>query len=187
MLSQLDFPQYNFRILNFNFLFKDIENNIINDLHKFELLTKGRITTSAKLFFYHHIIFNLCETLLKNKVKEKTIIYFNNTQLGNFQLLKYFKEEDILKLLNTVFKQMKRMLPIKIFISSISFDFLTHLLHKNDGRSVELISNIRMYLDSVNLENYTFSNIKSFTKKFGLVFLNKEYFNHLKAKQLIIV
>jgi len=186
MLSQLEFKQYNFRIINFNYLFRDIEVNIINDLHKHELL-KDRITTDAKRFFYHHLIFGICEILLKNKVKEKSIIYFNNTQLGNFQILKYFKEEDVLKLLNIIFKQIKKLLPIKIFISTISFDFLSHLLQKNDGRSVELINNIRSYLDSVSLENYTFSNLKSFTKKFGLIFLNKEYFNQLKAKQLIIV
>lgn len=187
MLGQLDFPQYNFRILNFNFLFKEIENDIINDLHKFNLLEKGRIGSNTKLFFYHHIIFGLCESLLKNKIKEKTIIYYNNNQLGNFQLLKYFKEEDILKLLNMVFKHVKKLLPIKVFISSISFDFLTHMLQKNDGRSIELINNIRTYLDSVSLENYTFSSVKNFTKKFGLVFLNKTYFNQLKSKQLIIV
>jgi hypothetical protein len=186
MLSQLEFSQYNFRILNFNYLFKDIEINIINDLHTHHLL-KDRVDTNARRFFYHHIIHGLCEILIKNKVKEKTIIYFNSTQLGNFQLLKYYKEEDILELLNVIFKKIKKLLPIKIFISSISFDFLSYLLQKNDGRSTELISNIRSYLDSVSLENYTFSDIRKFTLKYGLLFLNKEYFNQLKAKQLIIV
>ena len=76
MLSQLEFSQYNFRILNFNYLFKDIEINIINDLHTHHLL-KDRVDTNARRFFYHHIIHGLCETLIKNKVKEKTIIYFN--------------------------------------------------------------------------------------------------------------
>jgi len=186
MLSQLEFSQYNFRILNFNFLFKDIEINIINDLHNHSLL-KDKISTNAKRFFYHHIIFGLCEELLKNRVKEKTIIYINNTQLGNFKLTKYFKEEEVLSLINVIIKKIKKLLPIKIFISSISFDFLVHLLQKNDGRSQELINNIRAYIDSISLENYTFSNINKFTKTYGLVFLNKEYFNQLKAKQLIIV
>ena len=72
-------------------------------------------------------------------------------------------------------------------MSSISFEFLIHLLQKNDGRSEELIANIRSYLGSVNLERYTFSKILSFTKKNDLIFLNKDYFNKLKAKQLIIV
>jgi len=186
MIGFLEFKQYNFRIINFNYLFRDIELNIINDLHKHGLLTE-RISSNAKKFFYHHIILGICESLLQNKIKEKSIIYFNNNQLGNYQILKYFKEEDILNLLNVIFKQLKKLLPIKIFISTISFDFLTHLLHKNDGRSTELINSIRAYLDTVSLENYTFSKVKTFTKKFGLLFLNKDYFNQLKSKQLILV
>lgn len=186
MLSQLEFKQYNFKIINFNYLFKDIETNIINDLHNYGLL-KDRITTNAKKFFYHHIIFSICEALLADKSKEKLIVYFNNTQIGSFQILKYFKEEDVLKLLDVILKKIKKLLPVKIFISSISFDFLNHLLQKNDGRSTELINNIRSYLNTINLERYTFSKIKIFTKKNDLTFLNKDYFNRIKSKQLIIV
>jgi len=186
MLNYLEFKQYNFKIINFNYLFKDIEVDIINDLHKYELL-KDRITTNAKKFFYHHIIFSLCETLLNDKSKEKSIIYFNNTQIGGFQILKHFQEEDVLKLLDVILKKIKRLLPIKVFISTISFDFLNHLLQKNDGRSVELISNIRTYLNSINLERYTFSKVKIFTKRNDLTFLSKDYFNRIKSKQLIIV
>lgn len=186
MLDRLEFKQYNFQILNFNYLFKDIEVNIINDLHTYGLL-KDRITTNAKKFFYHHIILSICDTLLNDKSKEKSIIYFNNTQIASFQLLKYFKEEDVLELLDIILKKIKKLLPIKIFISSISFDFLNHLLQKNDGRSTELINNIRSYLNSINLERYTFSKVKIFTKRNDLTFLNKDYFNRIKSKQLIIV
>lgn len=186
MLKKLEFKQYNFQILDFYSLFnKKIEINIINDLHKYGLL-KNRITTHAKLFFYHHIILEICEYLLHSKTKEKHIIYFNNTQISDLQILKYFKEEEVLKLLNQILTRIKYLLPIKIFISNISIDFLTHLLEKKDGRSTEIISNIRSYLESVNLEKYTFSRVKTFTKKNNLIFLNNDYFNRLKSKQLII-
>jgi len=78
MLKKLEFKQYNFQILDFYSLFhKKIEVNIINDLHKYGLF-KNRITTHAKLFFYHHIILEICEYLLHNKAREKNIIYFNS-------------------------------------------------------------------------------------------------------------
>jgi hypothetical protein len=186
MLDKLEFKQYNFRILNFNYIFKDVEVNIINDLHKFELLN-GRLTSSVKRLFYHHIIFGLCEVLIHDRTKEKTIIYYNNTQTENYQLFKYFKEADIGKIIDNILRKIKRLLPIKIFVSSISFEYLAYLLQKNDGRSVELINNIRSYLNSINLERYTFSNIKTFTQLNGLTFLNREYFSQLKAKQLIII
>jgi len=185
MVEKLEFKQYNFRILNFSYIFKAIEKDLIDDLHKYQLF-KNRINSTAKKLFYHHIIFGVCNSLLNDKSKEKTIIYFNN-QLGNFQIFKYFDEDEVLKTITVIVKKMKQLLPIKIFISSISFEFLAHLLQKNDGRSEELIANIRSYLNSINLERYTFSKVLTFTKKNDLVFLNKEFFNRLKAKQLIIV
>lgn len=187
MLKKIEFNQYNFRLLNFNYIFaRKIEVNLINDLHKFDLL-KDRITSHARKFFLHHIILTLCEELLNDASKEKTIIYFNNTQLDQFHIFKYFKEEDVLKVLNTVLLKVKRLLPLKVFITNISFDFLTHLLSTNDGRGIETINNIRSYMDSVNIENYTFAKIKTFTLKNDLTFLNKDYFNRLKTKQLLIV
>lgn len=186
MVSSIDLKQYNLKILNFNNIFKDIEVNLINDLCKFNLLDK-HLGTTAKKFFYHHIIFGICEALLSIKSREKCILYFNSTQLENFDILTYYSEEKVLVVLNSILKKIKVLLPIKVFISEISFDYLNHLLSKNDGRSEELVSKIRSYVDSINLERYTFSNIRMFTKRMGLHFLNKEYFNKLKAKQLIIV
>lgn len=187
MLKKIEFNQYNFRLLNFNYIFaRKIEVNLINDLHKFGLL-KERITSQARKFFLHHIILNLCEELLNGVSKEKTIIYFNNTQLDQFHIFKYFKEEDVLKVLNSVLLKVKKLLPLKVFVTNISFDFLTHLLSTNDGRGIETINNIRSYMDSVNIENYTFAKIKTFTLKNDLTFLNKDYFNRLKTKQLLIV
>ena len=185
MLKKLDFKQYNFRLINFNFIMRKVEVDIINDLYKYSLL-KERITTNAKQFFYHHIIFGICEYLLNEKINEKSIIYFNNTQLEPLLLLKYFKEEDLKNLIDQILFRVKKLLPIKIYLSNISFEFLEHLLVKNEGRGVEVINNIRSYLDSVNIERYTFAKVKTFTKRNNLIFLNKEYFNQLKTKQLLI-
>jgi hypothetical protein len=186
VIKKIEFSQYNLRLLNFNYIFsRKIEVNIINDLHRFGLL-KDRISTNAKKFFYHHIIHTLCEELLNANTIEKTVIYFNNTQIDQFHILKYFKEEEVLKVLTVVLLKIKKLLPIKIYASNISFDFLTHLLSKHDGRGVEVINSIRNYVDSVNIEKYTFAGVRTFTKKNDLVFLNKEYFNQLKTKQLLI-
>jgi len=187
MMRKMDFKQYNFRLINFNHLYtKNIEVKLINDLHQFELLGP-KIRSDAKKFFYHHIIHSICEFLLNDKTTEKNVIYFNNTQLEGFKILKYFKEEDVLKLINSILSKVKKILPIKVFITNISFEFLSHLLSKNDGRGIEVINGIRDYINNVNIEKFTFNKVKTFTKKNDLVFLNKEYFNLLKTKQLLIV
>jgi hypothetical protein len=187
MMRKMDFKQYNFRLINFNHLYtKNIEIKLINDLHHYNLL-ESKIRSDAKKFLFHHIIHGVCEFLLNDKATEKNVIYFNNTQLENFKILKYYKEEDVLKAVNTVLLKVKKLLPIKVFITNISFEFLSHLLEKNDGRGIEVVNGIRNYINSVNIEKFTFNKVKTFTKKNDLVFLNKEYFNLLKTKQLLIV
>jgi hypothetical protein len=122
MMRKMDFKQYNFRLINFNYLFyKNIEVNLINDLQNFNLL-QPKIRSDAKKFIYHHIIHGICEFLLNDKSTEKNVIYFNNTQLDNFRLLKYFKEEDVLKTINSILLKVKRLLPIKVFVTNISFE-----------------------------------------------------------------
>jgi len=184
MLKKLEFKQYNFRIVDFNSIFiKKIEVDLINDLHRFELF-KNRITSHAKKFFYHHIIFGLCEFLLHERAKEKTIIYFNNTQMSELELFKYFKEDEVRDVVEQIIRRIKILLPIRVFITNISYDFLQHLIDKKDGRSVEVINNLKAYMDSVNHEKYTFSRVLTFTKRNDLVFLSKEYFISLEQNNL---
>lgn len=186
-MRKMDFKQYNFKLINFNHLYaKNIEVKLINDLHHYNLLEQ-KIRSDTKKFFFHHIIHGVCEFLLNDKTAEKNVIYFNNTQLDEFKVLKYYKEEDVLRVINSVLSRVKRLLPIKMFITNVSFEFLSHLLDKNDGRGIEVVNSIREYINTVNTEKFTFNKVKTFTKKNDLVFLNKEYFNLLKTKQLLIV
>ena len=56
MLKKLDFKQYNFCLINFDSIFqKKIDTDLVNDLHRYNLL-KDRITSDARKFFYHYII-----------------------------------------------------------------------------------------------------------------------------------
>lgn len=188
MLKRIDFKQYNFCLINFDSIFqKKIDTDLVNALHEYNLL-KDRITSDARKFFYHYTFLRICETLLHEKSKEKIIIYFNISHLNDdCEIFKHFKEEEVLRVLTAVALKIKKLLPVRIYISPYSFDFFTHLLDKKDGRGVELVNHIRGYLDNVNFEKYTFSSVKTFTMKNNLTFLNQTYFNHLKTKQLLIV
>jgi hypothetical protein len=96
MMRKMDFKQYNFRLINFNHLYtKNIEVKLIDDLHHYNLL-EPKIRSDAKKFLFHHIIHGVCEFLLNDKATEKNVIYFNNTQLENFKILKYYKEEEVM-------------------------------------------------------------------------------------------
>ena len=41
-------------------------------------------------------------------------------------------------------------------------------------------------VNSLDIGKFTFSNIKKFTKRYDLTFLNRDYFNRLSTKLLLI-
>ena len=107
--------------------------------------------------------------------------------MSDLELFNYFKEDEVRDVVEQAMRRIKIILLVRVYITNISYDFLMHLMDKKDGRSVEIINSLRSYVDIVDYEKYTFSRVLTFTKRNDLVFLSKEYFDKLKAKQLMIV
>ena len=147
------------------------------------MLETQKITKDVKTLLTHHLILQICEHILKYKGKEKNVIYFSNTIPPNLQLLKYFSESDLLKVFAKIILQIKKILPIRVHYNHATFKEIT--THKS-GHKQELIASIRQTLESTDLSKFSFSKVYYFTKNNNLTFLNKEYFNSIKAKQLLI-
>ena len=90
MMSDLHIENYDFTIIDFNELLIDnIQHQIINSLYEFNLLEKSINNLSVKKFIFHYTIYGICDKLLD--CNTKSIVYFNNTQLDDCELFKYFK------------------------------------------------------------------------------------------------
>ena len=184
-MSDLHIENYDFTIIDFNeLLINDIQNQIINSLHEFNLLDKSINNLQVKKFSYHYTIYSICEKLLEGKTK--SIIYFNNTQLEDCELTKYFKESDILNFFTNFLRKVDKILPLKIFISKYSILYLDHLIDINDGKAQTTINSMLSKINSMDISKYTFSDVKKFTRRYELTFLNKDYFNRLSTKLLLI-
>ena len=184
-MSDLHIENYDFTIIDFNeLLINDIQNQIINSLHEFNLLDKSINNLQVKKFSYHYTIYSICEKLLEGKTK--SIIYFNNTQLEDCELTKYFKESDILNFFTNFLRKVDKILPLKIFISKYSILYLDHLIDINDGKAQTTINSMISKINSMDISKYTFSDVKKFTRSYELTFLNKDYFNRLSTKLLLI-
>ncbi len=86
-MADLHIENYDFTIIDFNeLLINNIQPQIINSLHEFNLLDKSINNLQVKKFIYHYTIYNICQKLLN--CKSKSIIYFNNTQLDDCELTK---------------------------------------------------------------------------------------------------
>lgn len=185
MMSDLHIENYDFTIIDFNdLLINNIQSQIINSLHEFNLLDKSINNLSVKKFIFHYTIFSICEKLLN--CNTKSIVFFNNTQLDDCELTKYYTESEILTFFTNFLRRVDKILPIKIFISKYSIVYLNHLIDTNDGKGQTTINSMVSKINSLDIGKYTFSDIKKFTKRYELTFLNRDYFNRLSTKLLLI-
>jgi hypothetical protein len=185
MMADLHIENYDFTIIDFNdLLINHIQDKIINSLYEYTLLDKSINNLQVKKFIYHYTIYSICEKLLEGKTK--SIIYYNNTQLDDCELLKYFKESEILSFFTNFLRKVDKILPLKIFISKYSILYLDHLIDINDGKAQTTINSMISKINNMDISKYTFSEVKRFTKRYELTFLNKDYFNRLSTKLLLI-
>ncbi len=172
-------------IIDFNELYnEEIQYCIIEALYELDLLDRSINNTNVKRWFLHQIIYSICERVLSQK--NKCVIYFNNTQLEENELMKYFTEKDQLTYITNILRKVEKLLPIKFYISKYSIEYLNHLIDTNDGRGQTTINSMVHKVNSLDISKFTFSKIKTFTKRYELSFLNTDYFNRLSTKLLII-
>lgn len=184
-MPDLNIDNYDLKIIDLNELFvKDIQIQIIDNLYNYNLLDRSINNLQVKKFFFHYLIHNICEKVLETK--GKSIIYFNNTQLEESTINKYYSETEILTLLSNILRRIEKLLPVKIYISKYSIEYLSHLLEKNDGKAQTTVNSMISKINKVDISKYTFSEVKKFTKRYELTFLNKDYFNRLSTKLLLI-
>ena len=186
MLKELVLNQYNLHIFNYSFIFKNfIEKEFINDLHSYSLLEKKKDSMSRRLFI-HHNIHSVCEFILNSRKKGKQIVYFDYNNLLEGEILDYIDESRLKSYLNYTYLKIRTMLPIRIFYSTFSLDYLNNKYQQNTGISKETILKIKSLAEDRDFESFTFEKIKRFVRKEQLTFLDKTYFNSLKSKQLLI-
>ena len=95
-------------------------------------------------------------------------------------------EKDILTFFTNFLRKVDKILPVKIYISKYSIVYLDHLISINDGKAQTTINSMISKINNLDISRYTFSNVKNFTKRYELTFLNKDYFNRLSTKLLLI-
>ncbi|NBP00747.1 MAG: hypothetical protein EBU90_11570, partial [Proteobacteria bacterium] len=88
---------------------------------------------------------------------------------------------------NHLYLKIKMLLPVRIYYSTFSLEFLNDKFLKKDGQAIETLLKIKAISENNCFERYTFEKCKKFVKKEGLTFLDTVYFNTLKSKQLLLV
>ncbi len=183
MKSRIVFAEQNFCVIDFYHILKECEVNIINDLNNYGLLNQKRITKDAKTLILHHLTLGVCEYILKHKNKEKNIIYYSALLPQNLSLTEFYNTTDLGVLLEKIVEKLKKNLPIRIHKNHLMFK---DIIQSENGDRNEIIANIKTTLENTDFSCFSFSKTLQFAKRHGLTFLNKEYFNSIKTKQLLM-
>lgn len=164
-------------IINFNKFFEHYENIIIDDLAKYSLLSCNYTlgNKDVKKIIYHHLIkIIIDEFIWNNKSANKLVMIFNtNTQLYGITTV-YFGEKQVIQFLKKFVIKLENMIPIRIIIVSKTLD------------EQLMINACLSKIKKVSKKQYTFQKIKLFAKRYELTYLNDNYLNCLKTKQVLI-
>ena len=90
----VNLPYHNLTVIDFNNLFvEEYQLNILDHLHKFNLLGKPLTNPDVKKIFYHNLIYSICKVLTKEynsltgeNEKDFSIETFKKNQLTDFQI-----------------------------------------------------------------------------------------------------
>jgi len=182
---RLDLPEYNVTLIDYQQIHKSFEQRLINELHNLQLLDSlYDLSSDCKKLILHFTIKETIDYLNSFKTNNKLLLYFNNTQFYDSEVLKYIDEPVYLKLITKMMLKIRTILPIKVVISSKSLEFFSHLLTIDDGRARGTLIRIIDTVNKFKVENFTFEKVKKFSKVNNLTFLSGEYFNNMKTKQI---
>lgn len=184
MIQEITPVQYNFKIIDFEIICKEISRVVVNDLFSYGLLEKHKFSRDVKKLLLHHTIHQICEYFLNKHKRTATFIYFEKTAY-NTELHEIYGKDVINEWLYRTVVKIKKLLPIRIFMGSLPFGTVKAQIDENTGDGVEFLQNLKIHTDLYNNDKFTFSYVKLYATRHGLTFLSRKYFNQLKTKNLL--
>jgi len=187
MSDVLHLPQHNLQIINFEKIYSEkFIKNFFNNCEEYNITNISLKNKDVKKLMYHNIIFAICEEILHTRVNEKSIIFFSTSTLTKTDLNRYVSEEELILFFELLLRKLSKILPVKVYITSNTFNYFIFMWKKYNAKSVEILQNIKAFAEKINYDRFTFKKIRLFTQKYGLTFLSDVYFNAIKSKQLLI-
>jgi hypothetical protein len=187
MQKSILLPAHNLYVVNFAKIYKTkFTEDFLKSVETYNIKNVTLKNKDVRKLFVHHLIHSLCEEIIESRHKEKLVIFFGTNALPMTMINQYFNEEELLFYIEKTFKQIIKLLPIKIYITSNSFDYFVYLVQQQKAETVELLNTIKAFVADDRLIKFTFEKAKNYTKKYGLTFLSNIYFNNIKSKLLLI-
>ena len=193
-LDEYDLGNYGLHIINFRSIFNESYKHIINDLFEYDIYhdVNARKQDTKKIYYYH-LIKQLCDTVMSVKTNNRLIIYYCDKDIQcDFKhcqnkrrrhgTKKADSRSEFTLFMSRFFKQLKYILPIRLYSGGVKFNTFVQYYNTNKGKYLDIINDLR----SIKVrKNFDFQRLKTFTQKYKLVYLTDDYFNQMKVKAIM--
>ena len=185
----IDLNNHGLRVLNFEHIFIDAYKHIVNDLFMYDKHHDLNIRSQdTKRIYYYHMIKHVCDAVVSSGSNNRIIVYYSEKdikcdfkQCANSRTRKGIRKDtqpEFRLFMTRFFKQVKTVLPIKVFQSPVKFNTFVQYYNTNKGKYMELINMMKQSKPvPSNMEKF-----KKFTSKYKLNYLDKHYVNNVKIK-----
>jgi hypothetical protein len=187
-ISPINLPADKVVLIKFEEIFQNIEKDLLNELLLYDLLKDNVLDlrkTDTKKILYHHVIYNICEIVIKYKktYKSDVCIIYNNIFTNKNEICRYIDCDKLHNQLINILNKIKNNLYIPIFK-------VKHEITQNNLEYGEVIDIIRIIINTLatnsTKKNNNFLKTKEFVKKNGLIFLDETYFTKIQSHYLLI-
>jgi hypothetical protein len=169
-------------------LVEDCQIEIINDLHRFDLLEELSFKNhDTKRVFYYYILKTVCDVIIKSKGIDRCVFFYNHQCIQSYtiQFLEYSSVYRFREFLTTIINKMNNILPTLFYICDEErcFDDIISDIHT--GEYIDISNDIIAAQQRKSNKLFTFEKAKSFVRRYGLTYLDRDYFNKVKIKTLL--
>jgi hypothetical protein len=177
MLIDCKIPQYNIRLLNFDYILKHTFQRYNNDASKYGVSNCFKQKDTQKLFI-NALIVTLCDKIKSMNGYESVAIYINR----NTYMIPHTESDIILPI---ILKTLKK-LPFQFIISDNTVDFFLDAIHNNVVEFVILLESQLNYSNNFDVLKFSFKGLIKFLKTYDLIYLYNVYFKQLGNKLLVV-
>lgn len=191
-MTHIDLDVYGLHIVNFEHIFYRAYKGIVNDLFLYDKYMDHNVRSQdTKKIYYYHIIKSVCDYIKECNTPNKIVLYYsdkdikcdfkqcenNRTRKGG----KVDRSPDFILFMTRLFKQLRSVLPIRVYIGNVKFNTFIQYYNTNKGKYLETINSLRQ----IKAKQTTMERFKKFSIKFGLNYLTKQYVDSVKIKCMI--
>ena len=192
-LDEYNLSNYGLHVINFRSIFNKSYKSIISDLFEYDIYHDVNVRRQdTKKVYYYHLIKQLCDTVVNSSTDNRLVIYYCDKDIRcDFKQCQNKRKRhgskidnrgDFTLFMSRFFKQLKYILPVRLYTSQVKFNTFIQYYNTNKGKYLEIINDLR---STKIRKNYDFQRLKIFTQKYKLVYLTNDYLNQMKVKSIM--